>query len=154
MQNATCENKEKLKHKIEAKKSILKVFRGLANSGVSTYEKVCKELEVTNNVLYAMEGKFLISQRNDNIAWSLLSRVQKGLVTFTCNPLPCALVESNEPMCVWVEHCPFCGLGFQPLWARLIASCKHVYHSWCAFVHFNQSRKCIHNFCGEEMHEG
>jgi hypothetical protein len=143
-----------LQHKIEAKKNILKVFQGFVDSGVSTYEKVCKESKVTWNVLYALEGKLLVSQRNDNVAWSLPSKVHKGLVASICIPFPCVLVDSNEMTCVWVEHCPFCGLGFQPLWARLITSCKHVYHSLCAFVHFNQSRKHVHNFCGENMHDG
>ncbi len=59
----------------------------------------------------------------------------------------------NRCVCGW-KHCPFCGSGSQSVWARLIAFCKHIYHSWCAFVHFNQSRKCIHNFCGEKMHKG
>lgn len=43
MQNATCENKEKLQHKIKVEKGSLKVFKGLIDSRVSTYEDVHKE---------------------------------------------------------------------------------------------------------------
>ncbi len=62
MKNATCENKEELQHKIKAKKNILKVFKGFAYSRISTYEKVRKESKVIGNVLYALEGKLLVSQ--------------------------------------------------------------------------------------------
>jgi len=48
----------------------------------------------------------------------------------------------------------FCGLGFKTLWAGQIASCKHVYHNWCAFVHFSESTKCIDALCGDETHGG
>jgi hypothetical protein len=27
-----------------------------------------------------------------------------------------------------IRFCPFCGLGFAPLWASKITSYKHVYH--------------------------
>ncbi len=112
MQNATIENKEELQHKIGEEIGILKVFQGLADSGVSTNEKVHKESEVIGNVLYALEGKLLVFQWNDNTARSLFSRVQKRLVTSIFIPFPCALEESNELTCVWVEHCPFWGLAF------------------------------------------
>jgi hypothetical protein len=62
--------------------------------------------------LYALEGKLLVFQWNDNTARSLFSRVQKRLVTSIFIPFPCALEESNELTCVWVEHCPFWGLAF------------------------------------------
>ncbi len=45
------------------------MFQGLANSGGSTYEKVHKESKVIGNVLHAFEGKLLVSQRNDSLAY-------------------------------------------------------------------------------------
>jgi hypothetical protein len=51
-----------LQHKIGEEIGILKVFQGLADSGVSTNEKVHKESEVIGNVLYALEGKLLVFQ--------------------------------------------------------------------------------------------
>lgn len=72
-------------------------------------------------------------------------------------PLPSNIVEDNvveDQSCLQVEHCPFCGLGFESLWARQITFCKHVYHVWCAHVHFQMSTKCNEALCGEEMHDG
>jgi hypothetical protein len=44
-----------------------------------------------------------------------LIRSIKGLVTSSCIPLPSPNLESNEPTCLWVEHYPFYGLDFKPL---------------------------------------
>ncbi len=113
-----------------------------------------KVLDSVRGASYALEAKLAIFERNDNATQSLLNKVHKGLVTSSCIPLPSSDLESNEPTCLWVEHCFFSGLGFKPLWVGQIAYCKHVYHNWCAFVHFNKSTKCIDVLCGEEMHEG
>jgi hypothetical protein len=87
----------------------------------------------------------------------LMSKVRTCLGLCKVVPLPSNIVEDNvvkDQSCWWVEHYPFCGLGFEPLWARQIASCKHVYHAWCAHVHFQMSIKCIETLCGEKMHDG
>jgi hypothetical protein len=52
-----------------------------------------------------------------------------------------------------IERCPYYGLRFSPVWVGKLASCKHLYHCWCALLHFNISLKCIHPTCEEEMHE-
>lgn len=46
----------------------------------------------------------------------------------------------------------FCGRGFEHAWNCKIASCKHGYHSWCAFTHFSSSNKCLVKTCEKEMH--
>jgi len=98
---------------------------------VSTYEKLSKASNKEGGVMYVLEGKWVILQRNVNVAQSLFSRVQRGLVTSACIPLLFVDLEiSNEPSCLWVENYPFCGLGFKLLWVGQIASCKHVYHGW------------------------
>ncbi len=51
-----------------------------------------------------------------------------------------------------VEHCPYYGLGFVPMWACTLASCKHFYHCWCVTIHFSSFSKCIKVGCEEEMH--
>lgn len=69
--------------------------------------------------------------------------------------LPSHLVEHNDvgfKECFLIDHCPYCWLGFSPMWVRKIASCKHVYQYWCV-VHFNISSKWIHPSYAEEMHE-
>ena len=51
-----------------------------------------------------------------------------------------------------VEICAFCGRGFEHAWDCKIASCKHGYHSWCAFTHFSSSNKCLIKTCEKKMH--
>jgi hypothetical protein len=117
---------------------------------VSTYEKLNKE----NIVLCVLERKLVILQQNVGVTQSLLN-IKKGLVPFTCIPPSFVdLEDNNELTCQWVHNCPFGGLGFKLLWVGEITSCKHVYHGWCAFVHFNKSTKCIDILCGENMHKG
>jgi len=121
---------------------------------VSAYKKLNKVSNSVRGGLYALEGQLARAQRNDNVVRSLLTRFQKQLVTFFCFPLPSTNLESNEPICIWAEHSLFSGMDFELVWSGQIASCKHVYRGWCAFVHFSQSTKCIDVLCGEEMHKG
>jgi hypothetical protein len=80
-------------------------------------------------VLYVLEEKLAILQWNVNATHSFHSKVQKGLDTPPCIPLPSANLEiSNEPTYLWIENYPFYGLSFKFLWVGQIASCKHVYH--------------------------
>jgi hypothetical protein len=70
--------------------------------------------------------------------------------------LPSHLVEVNNlgfKKCLMIECCPYYGLGFSLMWLRTIASCKHLYHYWCADMYFNASSKCIHLGYEEEMHK-
>ncbi len=70
-------------------------------------------------------------------------------------PLPSPLIEHDDLRFndfLTIGRCPFCGLGFTPMWARKLASCKHMYHYWCVIIHFNSLSKCIHLGYEEEMH--
>jgi hypothetical protein len=52
-------------------------------------------------------------------------------------PLPTSCVECNEigfQECFIIEQCPFYGLGFSHVWLGKLASCKHLYHYWCAIA--------------------
>jgi hypothetical protein len=85
-----------------------------------------------------------------------LDKLQKALGLVRMISLPPNIIEGNNvkaQACIWVEHYPFFRLGFEPLWARQIASCKHVYHVWHAHAHFSLSIKCIDILCGQDMHE-
>ncbi len=87
---------------------------------------------------------------------AFLDKLQKGLGLARMISLPPNIVERNNvnaQACIWVEHCPFSRLGFEPLWVGQIAFCKHVYHVWCARAHFSLSIKCIDILCGKDMHE-
>jgi len=73
---------------------------------------------------------------------------------FNPSPLPNFLMEGDvSPIftsIVLILPCSFCLRCFSPSLHCKLASCKHPYHSWCAFSHFSTFLKCLH--CEEEMH--
>ncbi len=84
-----------------------------------------------------------------------MDKLQKALGLARMISLPPNIIEGNNvkaQACIWVEHCPFFRLVFEPLWAGQITSHKHVYHVWCAHAHFSLSIKCIDILCGQDMH--
>jgi hypothetical protein len=110
-------------------KGVILLFQGLANVRVSAYENLNKVSSKERGVLYVLEEKLAILQWNVNATHSFHNKVQKGLDTPPCIPLPSANLEiNNEPTCLWIENYPFYGLNFKLLWVGQIVSCKHVYH--------------------------
>ncbi len=131
-------------------------LQSLIESGKFTYEAVNKVLEGVGTNQYSLEHKVVTSKKHHDVVVALLDKLQKGLGLARMILLPPNIVEENNvdaQAYIWVECCPFCRLGFEPLWARQIAYCKHVYHVWCAHAHFSLSIKCIDILCGEDMHE-
>ncbi len=99
---------------------------------------------------YSLEHKVVASKRRHDVVVALLDKLQKGLGLARMILLPPNIVEGNNvnaQACIWVEHCPFSRLGFEPLWVGQIAS-----HVWCVHAHFSLSIKCIYILCGEDMH--
>jgi hypothetical protein len=110
------------------------------------YEKMNKLLEGMGSSMFRSKQNVVLSKWHHDLAILLLSKVRTCLGLCKVVPSPSNIVEDNvveDHSCVWVEHYPFCGLGFEPLWVGQIASCKRVYHAWCAHVHFQMSTKCI-----------
>jgi hypothetical protein len=135
---------------------VVAYLQSLIEGGKSTYEATNKVSKGACSNQYNLEHKVVVSKRHHDVAIALLDKLQKGLGLARMIPLPPNIVEKNNvnaQVCIWVEHCPFFRLGFEPFWARQIASCKHVYHVWCAHGHFSLSIKCIDILCGEDMHE-
>ncbi len=131
-------------------------LQSLIESGKFTYEAVIKLLEGVGTNYYSLEHKVVASKRHHNVVVAFLDKLQKGLGLVRMILLPPNIVEENNAdaqVYIWVECCPFCRLGFEPLWARQIAYCKHAYHVWCAHAHFSLSIKCIDIFCWEDMRE-
>jgi hypothetical protein len=88
----------------------------------------------------------------------LVRRVQSGLMKSSLSillssQLICMNDEHNKS-CTWVLNCySFCGLGFESVWATIVASCKHLYHPWCTLIHFNFSTKCVNPSCEQMFHD-
>jgi hypothetical protein len=49
-----------------------------------------------------------------------------------------------------ITHCVFCRCGF--LYNDVVvASCRHLYHPWCAMVHFKLHTQCFDSSCNVLM---
>ncbi len=55
--------------------------------------------------------------------------------------------------CIWENICSFYGLRFEPIWAKKVMFCKHMYHPRCTIVHFNTFPKCVDPLCAKVMHD-
>lgn len=51
-----------------------------------------------------------------------------------------------------IPPCPFCTRGFEPAWDCRLSSCRHPYHTWCAYTHFSSNTKCMFEGCNSEQH--
>ena len=71
-------------------------------------------------------------------------------------PMPFVILDPTEgrvpTTTIDFNECPFCLRGFEPAWDCKVASCKHGYHSWCAWTHFSNCSTCYLKDCGMEMH--
>jgi hypothetical protein len=120
-------------------------------------KKVAKDSKVARSFLYALEEKVVAYKCHHLATKAHVCRIEKGSFKGPCVSMPLNFVDDYDmglPTCFWVEKCSFCGLALEPLWVGKNTSCKHVYHDWCAHVHFNVSIECVASLCGEEMHEG
>jgi hypothetical protein len=146
---------EGLQKTVDYQKCLIENYRELIEEGKVEFEKNCQDSEILNNRVLGEEKKAFLAKRNHDAARTLSSNFQRGL---SCQNLVAALLSNLVNKLGFEEFlliglCPFCGLGFAPLWASKITSYKHVYHCWCADLHFNISTKCIQARCAKDMHE-
>ncbi len=111
-----------------------------------------------NSKLFSLKQKVIFCKKSCDVARELFAKFQHdfGFQISSVEALALHLIEVNDlgfKKCLMIECCPYCELGFSPMWSRTIASCKHLYHCWCVDIHFNTLSKCIHLSCEEEMHE-
>jgi hypothetical protein len=101
---------------------------------------------------------FLISEiaMEQNIFLQKFKQGQLGHHSGNFMSLTSILIDHNEvgfKECIVIKQCPFYRLGFPDVWVGKLASYKHLYHYWCALLHFSFSSKCIHLTCEKEMHK-
>jgi hypothetical protein len=62
-------------------------------------------------------------------------------------PLPFLYLDSETIVVLIVDAeihaCLFCYKGFEPVWNCRFSSCRHAYHTWCAYSHFSKDPKCL-----------
>jgi hypothetical protein len=142
--------------KINAHKIIFGLVSSLLKTTTSMTKKVAKDSKVAGSSLYALEEKVVAYRCHHSATKVHVCKIEKGSFKGLCVSMPLNFLDDYDtslPTWLWVKKFPFCGLALKPLWARKITFCKHVYHDWCAHMHFSMSTKCV-ALCGEEMHEG
>ncbi len=98
--------------------------------------------------------QIVICKWHDRVVQGVIGSYLKGGDTRSLVPQPSPLVENLDIVpksWIIVKKCAYCGLRFSLVWVARFASCKHVYHEWCALYYFATSIKCVHQGCGEEM---
>ncbi len=140
---------------VDYQKCRIEDYNELAKEGKVEFERVCKYFVILNNKVLGEEFLFIFVNRNHDVIRPLYSNFQRSLF---CQDLIATLFSNlvnklgfEEPLLIGL--CPFCGLGFTPLWVGKIISCKHVYHCWCVDLCFSNSTKWIQIGCVEDMHE-
>jgi hypothetical protein len=95
----------------------------------------------------ALVDQVVICKHHDKVVWGVVGRSLSGGGTRrSLVPQPSLLVESLDQVprtWITINKCAFCGLGFSLVWVTQFASCKHVYHEWCALYYFATSTKCV-----------
>ncbi len=92
-------------------------LQSLIESGKSTYEVMNKASKGVGFNQYNLEHKVVVSKRHHDVTIALLDKLQKGLGLVRMIMLPPNIVEENNVNAqayIWIEHCPFCRLGFEP----------------------------------------
>jgi hypothetical protein len=161
-------NVETLTNKMELQRGIVDFLKLKLEENEAKYERVHKLLvDVVRSlvrlpmaaIIYmsALVDQVVICKRYDRVVQGVVVRSLRGGDTRrSLVPQPSLLVESFDPVpktCTIIEKCAFFGLGFSLVWVARFASCKHVYHEWCALYYFAISIKCVQQGCGEEMHD-
>jgi hypothetical protein len=82
------------------------------------FERVCQDFEILSNRILGEEIKVFLAKKNCDVIRTLYSNFQKGL---SHQNLVATLLSNlvnklgfEEPLLIGL--CPFCGLGFTPLW--------------------------------------
>jgi hypothetical protein len=82
-------------------------------------------------------------------------RVKRGNSTIISSPFPMFYPDqglpSDEEMFLKISDCTLCGYGF-PFFDIVIASCRHLYHLWCAPIAFQNSGRCRDPECRTLVH--
>ncbi len=144
--------------RVKSHQDIVDVFEHFVKVGKAEFNKVCKDCECMGNRLGDLEKEVSFCKRNCDVTKQFLNQLQKRPSHHNINvmPLPSPLVEHDDLRFndfFTIGCCPFCGLGFAHMWVGKLASCKHMYRSWCVVMHYSSLLKCIHLGCEEEMND-
>lgn len=140
---------------IEKQKGLIEVFEGLAKDAEAEHRRVSDTESGVCAKVSRLQTSLLQADRNEVAIKLLLGRLEAGSYLFRfVTPTPYIGWETPDPK-EWLplDNCSFCGLGFAPVWAVKLASCKHAYHELCARIHFQTSTVCSEIDCKEEMHD-
>ncbi len=114
-------------------------LQSLIESGKSTYEVMNKTSKGVGFNQYNLEHKVVVSKRHHDVTIALLDKLQKGLGLVRMIMLPPNIVEENNvdaQAYIWIEHCPFCRLGFEPFMSRtnrFLETCVSCLVCACSF---------------------
>lgn len=118
-----------------------------------------KEAEALEKDLAATECRRLVDQkaRMSEGVKAECDRIRYGRNSCSLNPVPLVYPDSAfgeddspERRFLKITKCALCGFRF-PLSDIVIASCKHMYHPFCAKVTYESGYKCAASNCSDKL---
>jgi hypothetical protein len=138
---------EGLQKKVDYQKCQIEDYHELVEKGKVEFKRICQNFENLNNRVLGGKIKVFFAKRNCNVIRTLYSNFWKRL---SYQNLVATLLSNlvnklrfEKPLLIGL--CPFCGLGFTPLWVGKITSCKHVFHCRWAYSQLGTYPKGLSN---------
>lgn len=145
--------------KVDSQVGVLDQFRGLFGSGEVDHEDSIEKSRIAEENWVSAVQKQELWKRHRAALSGQLKGMKSGYQRPALHPAPLPFLylecQTIYVPAVGVEivACPFCTSGFEPAWDCKLSSCRHAYHSWCAFTHFSKQSKCMFKDCNAEQHE-
>lgn len=145
---------DSLSQDIEGQRKIISCCESWASDGRSNYLKVRETESGVVSRVTDLEERIAKLDRHEVAVKSCLVRLESGLTLFRSVPPQPIPNLSSPSLKEWIQFdaCVYCGFGFEPVWAVVLATCKCAYHNICCRVHFQDYTTCIEVKCKKEMH--
>lgn len=126
-----------------------KLYRSLVTQHEQQYKTLQEQSALQEIALKDLQQKTQFFDRQYAALGEKVISLKKKNLGFVMYPHPlCYPSEPLDRRCdlLQITHCVFCKSGFLYNDA-IVASCRHLYHPWCAMVHFRLHTRCFDSSC-------
>ena len=128
-------------------------LRRFCEKHAGQYSQLCGELEQKEKVVQDLEHRSVYCDLQNNALGEQLLSLKKRQGGIRLYPHPLVYpAESQEPRADFLKitTCVLCKCSF-PHSDIIVTSCRHLYHPWCAAIHFRHHSTCIDGTCGARL---
>ena len=126
-----------------------RMWRSMVSQHEVQYKALREEAELKDTSFRELQQKGAFLERHYSALSEHLISLKKKKGSFAIFPHPlCYPSESIDPRCDLLRItdciCCRCPFVFNDI---VVASCRHLYHPWCATVHFRVNTRCFDKSC-------